>query len=151
MDELPDSIRGQGTILDDLNKRLVDFLECLTDAESHLERLVEQLRMPIKSDLSIGAISKLIELASSISNCGTMRPAWLTAENWTRLRQAASLACSDLHDADTIAATFHDRVPATQLRDLAGCVQNVEELNAAWGFIELNCPLGTPKQFEQVS
>lgn len=151
VDELPDSLRWQGMILDDMNNRLVGFSECLTDAESHLERLVEQLRIPIKSDLPIGAISQLIELASSISDCGTMRPAWLTAENWTRLRQAARLACSNLHDADTIAATFHDRVPASQLRDLAGCVQNVEELNAAWGFIELNCPLGTPKQFEQFS
>lgn len=141
--ELPDSLRGQGVVLDDLNNRLIECSQRLDECETQMAELVEQLRLPIKSNLSIGAIPKLIDLGQSISECGTMRPVWLNAEKWTEIRQAADAARSELYEANIIAQSLHDRIPATRLQDLARSVRNAAQLKEAWRISEPNCPSGT--------
>ncbi|RLT06857.1 MAG: DUF4011 domain-containing protein [Planctomycetota bacterium] len=149
VDRLPDSLRGQILVVNDMMRRLTEFSGTLNDTEIRLAELVAQLHVPIKSDLPIGSIPRLIELAGSICESGTMRPAWLAAENWTELHQIAEIGRTELHEAEMIAATLHDRIPATRLQDLAGCVRNVAQLKEAWRLSESSCPTGTPRDLEQ--
>lgn len=149
VEKLPDSVRIQTLVLDDLRNRLTECSLRLTDSETQLATLIEQLRVPIRANLSIGAIPKLLELGKSICECGTMRPTWLIFENWTKLRQAAEAARTELTEANAIATSLQDRIPTTRLHDLARCVQNAAQLKEAWRLSQSNCPSGALNDFDQ--
>jgi hypothetical protein len=145
---LPRSVRKQAAILGEISERVKNFLGCLNDCEIRVTELIEQISIPIKSDLPISAISKLIDLARNIADCGIMRPAWLKPENWTQIRQCADKALSELSQAENVASVLVSRVASARLSELADCIQNPVLLKHSLELVNAQCPNGTVNELE---
>jgi very-short-patch-repair endonuclease len=148
--DLQDSLRGQYLTIKDVTSRLNSLDMCLTNVEMCVATLIEQLRLPIKSDLPIAAIPKLIELAESVVECGTMRSLWLNPEKWYPLRQLVVFAKSALNEANRYRDSLRGRIPSDNINALSRIIQNENHLQEAWRIVEEICPDGTERELEKL-
>lgn len=127
----PNGLRSQLDLMRSLATRLQELVNRITAAESTLPRLIEQIGLPIKSQLPISAIPKLIGMAQLILECGTMRPGWFDPTNWTRLRQVSLSVLEKIDESAQVASQISARVPANHLLQVAQQVDSLDSLENA--------------------
>ena len=136
---LPTTVRKQALALLEMKSKLESFEEGLAGCEAHVQQLIHQLKIPIRADLPLSATARLIELATSISECGTMKATWLQPESWTDLRKLAERATANLDQAEEIATALSSRISSSRLGELGACINDVGQLRTAMQTLHGRC------------
>ena len=136
IESLPGLARVQRDMLGSHAIKLRDVATRAAATDSALSSLIEQLVIPVKSNVSTSTVPKIIRLARAVAESGPMRPGWFEPDNWTRLRQVCHEAIGKLDDAAASASRVADRIPVERLSGFARVVEDIHSVEVAWAVIQ---------------
>ena len=137
---MPNRIREQRDALVFHAVQINAIVDRAAAATRAFEVLVEQLQLPIKAELPINSLPKLIRLAQVVAESGPMRPGWFDSDNWTRLRTVCDDALAALELATELGARVADRLPVDRVAKLSNTVADWTSVGEAWHVVQRFCP-----------
>lgn len=146
----PGGVRAQATLSIGLTAQLHELITYLDATESALTQLIQQLELPVKSQMPISAIPKVIRLARLISECGTMRPGWFEPSQWTRLRQVCQNSLEKIDQLVDLAAHVAERIPAERFQRLSQQIKDLDCIETSWASIQRYCPVGCADELDRL-
>lgn len=139
---LPESARKQHEFLNEPLQLLRTLLECLESASADAAHLIGQLPVPVRTELSIAKFPAVVALARLIAKVFPLRPEWLVAEHWPRLRHASQTSLESLEAASLIAKRLEVRIPTQQFIEFSQAIESPELLQVAWDAVREVAPEG---------
>lgn len=115
LDDIPQSVREQQAFLDSLFRNLRSLSESAEKVAAQAAAVVESLPVPVRSNLPPYKFPALIDLAKLVASVHPLRPDWLHAENWPKLRSASKAALAKLDEAAEIVKRLEGRLDAVQI------------------------------------
>jgi len=139
---LPGTIRKQHAFLVAPLQHLRILLESLEAATTAAARVVSQMPVPVRTNLSPYKLPALFDLAKLVASTFPLRPEWLHSEHWPRLRSAGQAALTNFEDGSRIAKRLEGRLTANQLVELSQVLDAPEQLQSAWSTVKSILPDG---------
>lgn len=139
---LPQTVRQQQQFLNEPVQNLRKLVESIEAVSTAAASVISQLPVPVRADLPPYKLPALADLANLVASALPLRPEWLLAENWPKLRVASHAALSQLDEATRIAKRLESRLATDQLMVLSQSVAGPERLEAAWERVKAICPEG---------
>jgi len=136
VEPLPAGVREQIETLTSHSTSLNHLATQVAEAERVFASLIEQLELPISSELPVSSLPKLVRLARAIAESGPMQRGWFDSANWTRLRTACDAALTRLDLANSAASQVADHVSTERLALLHQSVPNWSDVESAWSLVQ---------------
>lgn len=121
-------------------EHLREFEGSLTIFEQALKQLVAEIKLPIKTDLPIGSVGKLLTAARLVAADAPFRSTWFDTERAAEIVADAKDALAKLEAINAIEQRVMERVNPDELLKLAGEVEDPDELKRSWDFVSAKVP-----------
>lgn len=115
LDSVPQTVRQQQAFLDSQVRNLHSLSDSADNLAAQVSGVIGSLPVPVRLDLPPYKFPALIELAKLVSSVHPLRPDWLHAENWPKLRAASKVALAKLDEAAGIVKRLEGRLDPDQL------------------------------------
>jgi len=143
---LPASYVDCREMLSNIFRKLRNFEESLAALELNLKQLIAELKLPIKADLPIGSVGKLLSAARLVSTDSPFRTSWFEPKQASNIAASGNDAIARLESINAMEASVRDRIESYELLKLAREVPDVDELQRSWGIVRSTLPVSmTPK------
>ncbi len=116
-------------------QQLRAFEGSLSTFEQALKQLVAEIKLPIKAELPIGSVGKLLSAARLVAIDAPFRAAWFEPERATEIVANAKDAMAKLESINAIEQSVRDRIKPDNLLTLISEVEDVDELKHSWQFV----------------
>lgn len=137
---LPNSYAECQQILSGHSRVLRNFEVSLAALEQNLKELIAEIKLPIKAELPIGSVEKLLSVARLVLTGAPFRMSWFEPEQASIILASANDAISKLEAIKTMEASFRDRISPQDLMRLANDVSNTKELQKSWEVVRSKVP-----------
>lgn len=137
---LPNSYEDCKKTLTGYYQVLRSFEGSLSALEQSLKQLIAELKLPIKADLPIGSVGKLLSAARLVSTDSPFRTSWFEPEQASSILASANEAISMLDSIKAMEASVRDRIDPQDLLRLANDVSDVEGLQRSWEVVRSTVP-----------
>jgi very-short-patch-repair endonuclease len=114
------------------SQELRRFERFLSSLEGNLKRLVDALKLPIKLDLPIGSVGKLIGAARLISTDAPFQPSWFDEEKANALAVSAQQALSQFDSIKQLESKIEGRIELSALFRLASDLPSTGSFQQHW-------------------
>lgn len=132
---LPNSYKDCCEVLISHAQLLRDFEGSLSKFEHALKQLIAEIKLPIKADLPIGSVGKLLSAARLVATDAPFRTAWFEPERATEIVANAKDAIAKLESINTLEQSVRERIKPEELLKLASEVEDVDVLKRSWDFV----------------
>ena len=137
---LPESYEDCHKTLSDYSRTLRTFEGSLASLEQNLKQLIAELKLPIKAELSIRSVGKLLSAASLVCTDAPFRPNWFDTELGATIIASANDAIARLESIKSLEARVSERIDLEDLLKLSTEVSDVEELRRSWELVQSKVP-----------
>ncbi len=121
-------------------QHLREFEGSLSTLEQALKQLIAELKLPIKADIPIGSIGKLLAAAQLVATDAPFRAAWFDPDQATKIVAIAKNSLAKLESINTIEQSVRERISPDELLTLAREIAEPEELKRSWEFVTAKVP-----------
>jgi very-short-patch-repair endonuclease len=135
---LPNSYKDCRDVLTSHAQLLRDFEGSLSTFENALEQLVAEIKLPIKADLPIGSVWKLLSAARLVATDAPFRAAWFEPERATEIVANAKDVIAKLESINALEQSVKERINPEELLKLASEVEDIDVLKRSWDFVKTN-------------
>ena len=132
---LPNSYKDCRDVFTSHAQLLRDYEGSLSTFEQALKQLVAEIKLPIKADLPIGSVGKLLSAARLVASDAPFRTAWFEPERATELVANAKDVIAKLESINTLEQSVRERINPEELLKLASEVEDVDVLKRSWDFV----------------
>ncbi|MBU6173101.1 MAG: DUF4011 domain-containing protein, partial [Planctomycetes bacterium] len=116
------------------------FEGLLAGLDDSLKRLIEELKLPIKLDLPLGTIGKLVSAARLVCTDAPFQLSWFDDENAAALVAAAQQALSHIESMSHLESGFQGRIDASALLRLASKIPDAKAFQQNWEIVRSYVP-----------
>ena len=122
------------------SQSLRSFEGVLSHLDSDLKRLIDELKLPIKLDLPIGTIGKLLAAARLVCTDAPFQLNWFDEEKASALVYSAQQAISHIDSLKQLESSIQDRIEPSALLQLATELPNTEVSQQHWEVVHSHIP-----------
>ncbi|MBL8888653.1 MAG: DUF4011 domain-containing protein [Planctomycetaceae bacterium] len=132
---LPSNYRDCRDALRNHSDVLRDFEGLLSKFENSLNQLVAEIRLPIKADLTIGSVGKLLTAARLVATDAPFRTGWFDPVRATEIVADATDVIAKLEVINQMEQSVRGRISPQDVLKLTSEVENLDALKSSWEFV----------------
>ena len=137
---LPDNYDACVESLGTQAQKLRHFEELLSNLDSSLKRLIDELKLPIKLDLPIGTIGKLITASRLICTDAPFQPSWFDEEKANTFIASSQQVLSHIESMKQLESIIQDRIDPSALARLARDTPDLKAFQQNWEVVRSQIP-----------
>ena len=138
---LPNSYKDCRDVLTSHAQLLRDFEGSLSTFEQTLKQLVAEIKLPIKTDLPIGSVGKLLSAARLVATDAPFRGAWFEPERASEIVANAKDVIAKLESINATELSVRERINPEELLKLVSEVEDFDVLKRSWEFVTAKVPV----------
>jgi very-short-patch-repair endonuclease len=116
------------------------FESDLLQLEKSLNQLIGEINLPIRSDLSIASIGKLLTAAKLIATDAPFKSRWFFAESAKEIVANANKAVEIIEKLNSIELASEQRMRSNELLKLGCAIKDVDSLKQSWQLVRAKVP-----------
>lgn len=132
-EECRDALTSQAQILRGFEGSLISF-------EQSLKKLIGEIKLPIKVDLPIGSVGKLLSAARLVATDAPFRTSWFEPEQAAEIAANAKDAIAKLESINAMEHSVRERIQPHDLLKLTGEITDVDGLRTSWEIVQSKVP-----------